>query len=71
MTTLLGTYAIDDLRRGSFIRGFATVMNLRGNTRRLYRFGASPAQVDRDAIANDWARVGDDLRAAVATYQGS
>lgn len=69
MTTLLGSFRVSDLRRGAFLRGVASAVDLRGNTWRHYRPGRSGNDVDRAAIVGDWAAVGDDLRAALREYE--
>lgn len=66
MTSLLGTGTIGQFRRRSILQGFASAMNLRGNTYRLYRMGSTPDEVDRAAIEADWRQVGQDLRGVMA-----
>lgn len=68
MTTLLGTWTVGALRRRSFLMGFASAMDLRGNTARQYRWRAAPGQADKDAVSADWATIGEDLKRAVADY---
>jgi hypothetical protein len=69
MTTLLGSFRVADLRRGSFLRGFASALDLRGNSLRQYRFRQHASDVDRAAIQSDWEAVGNDLRAALGEYE--
>jgi predicted RNA-binding Zn ribbon-like protein len=68
MTMLTGTWTPQRFARGSFMRGVASAFDLRGNTRRQYRWYWTPEDVDRRAVESDWLAVGDDLRTAVARY---
>lgn len=65
MTQLLGSFSVAALHRRAFWRGAASAFDLRGDTRRQYRFAASAAEADGRAIRNDWEQVGGDLRAAL------
>jgi hypothetical protein len=65
MTFLLRTYTVRSLRRRAFLRGAASAFDLSGQTYRQYRTGG-----DDDAARTDFAAVGADLRAALATYAG-
>jgi len=40
-------------------------MDIRGDTRRQYRWYATPEDEDADTIAEDWAQVGRDLHEAI------
>lgn len=68
MTTFVGTWTAGGLHRRSFLRGAASVFDLRGGTRRQYRAYWTPAEVDQRAVVNDWATVAGDLRGAVERY---
>jgi hypothetical protein len=65
VTRLLGSFDVEWLQRGALLRGAASVMNLRGDTRRHYRWYPSPDNDDAAALAEDWAQVGRDLREAI------
>jgi hypothetical protein len=56
-------------RKRAFLRGAASVMDLRGNTTRQYRLAQTGEQADADALADDWRTVGDDLRRAMAAHR--
>lgn len=62
MTTLLGTFTVNGLRRSATLRGAASAMDLRGDTKRQYLFYRTPAQADLEAIRNDWRALGDQFR---------
>ena len=66
MTTLLGSITVSGLRRTAALRGAASALDLRGDTRRQYEFYSSPEDADLDAIRNDWRALGDNFRSAVA-----
>ncbi|HET7229575.1 MAG TPA: hypothetical protein VFJ16_06200 [Longimicrobium sp.] len=51
-------------RRPSFLGGMARVLDLTGGDFCLERPGRTAAERDALALANDWARVGGDLRQA-------
>lgn len=65
MTMLLGTFSVSQLGRLGLLRGIGSVMDLRGNTRRQYRFARTPAEADLRAIASDWDATGCDMQAAL------
>lgn len=65
MTYLLASYRVSLLARRAFLRGAASAFDLRGDTRRQYRFAPSSSAADARAIGADWAQVGGDLRAAL------
>lgn len=65
MTALLGSFTVRSLRRSAYLRGFASAIDLRGDSRHQYRFAASPERADFDALRNDWENVGQDLAAAL------
>lgn len=64
MTTLLLSFTVDQLRRRSWLRGVASVLDLRGRTLQQY-YVHPDADTDSRAIADDWRVVGDDLWSVV------
>lgn len=70
MTVLLGTWDVDAYARTARLRGAASAFNLRGDTRWEYSPGASATQADLDALAGDWAAVGNDLALVMAPITG-
>lgn len=64
-TWLLGSFDVSWLRRTALLRGVSSVMDIRGDTRRQYRWYATPEDEDADTIAEDWAQVGRDLHEAI------
>ena len=47
----------------AFLRGFSTVLDIGASS---IEFGSGdPAITDRNAILDDWIKVGDDMRAAI------
>lgn len=65
MTTLLGTFTVNGLRRSATLRGAASAMDLRGDTRRQYLFYRTDAEADLEAIRNDWRAMGDQFRETI------
>ena len=65
MTQLLGSFSVSSLGRRAFLRGAASAFDLRGDTRRQYRYAANEALADCQAIREDWEQVGGDLRSAI------
>jgi hypothetical protein len=63
MTRLLGTFTVDGLMKSAALRGAASALDLRGDTRQQYRFYATPAEADLEAIRDDWRAVGAQFRA--------
>jgi hypothetical protein len=61
MTRLLCSFDVGWLRSRALLRGAASVLDLRGDTRRQYRWPVSDADAPRD----DWAQVTADLRSAL------
>jgi hypothetical protein len=64
MTRLLGSFSVDVLARRSWVRGTASIMDLRGDTRRQYRFYDDPDEDDAAALADDWHQIGQDMAQA-------
>lgn len=62
MTRMLGTFTPGQLRRDAFLRGAASAFDLRGDTRRQYRFYTTDSQADLEAIRNDWRALGEQFR---------
>lgn len=60
------TEVLKALRRHPFFEGVARSFDLLGayNRRSVYS-GMAPAEADRDAFADDWNAIGEDLRVAV------
>lgn len=71
MTQLLQTYSVRGLRRRAYLRGAASAFDLRGSTMRQLKVHGTPEEYDARAVARDWATVGEDLRAAMASYDAS
>jgi hypothetical protein len=65
MTRLLGSFSVDGLARRSWVRGVASIMDLRGGTARQYRTYSDPDQDDAAALADDWHQIGRDMSQAV------
>ena len=65
MTALLGSFTVRSLRRHALMRGAASALDLRGDTRHQYHFSPSPTQADFEAIRDDWEQVGQDMAAAL------
>ena len=65
MTRLLLTFGVRSQPTRDYLRGAASVFDLRGDTRRHYNMARSPVDADRLAIANDWYTVAHDLSSAV------
>lgn len=65
MTALLGSFTVRSLRRRSWLRGAASAVDLRGDTRHQYHLMRTGEQADIAAIRNDWQTVGQDLAAAL------
>ena len=61
MTWLWGRSSARSHRR-AYLRGAASVMNLRGTTQHQYPMYPTPAEADAAALASDWRAVGDDMR---------
>ena len=68
MTELVGTFSVESLSRRAYLRGAASAVDLRGNTRRQYRFAKSPEQADASAVMDDWDAVGADLAGAMSEH---
>lgn len=68
MSRLVGTWTVEQYARHSFLRGAASVFDLRGATLRQYRAYRTSEEVDRRAVEQDWTAVGNDLRSAVDRY---
>ncbi|GAA4068805.1 hypothetical protein GCM10023065_22250 [Microbacterium laevaniformans] len=64
-TTLFNTRHVSNSAAGDYWRGLGTIMNIRGNTHREYKFAHSEQEADEAAIADDWRVVGEDLFAAI------
>lgn len=71
VTQLLQTYSVRALHRRAFLRGAASAFDLRGNTMRQLRVHGTPEEYDARAVARDWQVVGEDLRAAMTTYDAT
>jgi len=64
MTWLFGRCSVDDYSRSATWRGFASVMDLTGNTKRQHHLFETGEQADTAALFGDWQLIGDDLRAS-------
>lgn len=67
MSRIVGSYSIERLARRALVDGAASALDLRGNTRRQYRWALSEQAADDEAIGDDWTMVGQDLRRACET----
>lgn len=65
MTELLGSFSVRGLRRRALLRGAASALDLRGDTRHQYVFARNGAEADIRALRDDWLAVGDDMSEAL------
>lgn len=73
MTRLLRTLTVGvhPTRGRDFLRGAASIMDLRGNTLRQYRLASTASEANADAIAEDWRVIGGDMRSAIDTVRAA
>jgi hypothetical protein len=55
-------------RRRSFLDGIASLFTFRLSLER-YGLDRDPVEIDREAIASDWAAVGNDMRVAIEVFE--